>query len=374
MASIFYWNVQMLKLEPIDIPGYETVVKISDPSVALKGFIAVHDTTLGPSLGGIRMYPYAKEEDALADVLRLAKGMTQKAAIAKCETGGGKSVIIGDPHTQKTEALFRSFGRAVEAVKGKYICAEDVGISPDDLEVIRDETKYVVGLQHEHSSGNPAPYTAWGTLRGIQAALEYLDGSQSLEGITVAVQGLGAVGMNLVKMLYWQGARLLVADVRKERVERAMIAFGAEPVDVNEIPFVRCDVLAPCALGGVVSPQTIDLLKCRAIAGCANNQLTDPALALLLKQRGIAYAPDFVINAGGLINVVVEMRKEGYSPYVARQRVDNIYKQVKSIFEIADQNNESTHDAANALASYRLEYGIGKRTEEPEFHHMEMSL
>jgi len=359
-----------LVLEDLQIPGYERVVALTDPSVALKGIIAIHSTDLGPSLGGIRMYPYTSFDDALTDVLRLSKGMTLKSALSQCGTGGGKSVIIGDPAIHKTEALFHSFGRAVDKMMGQYICAEDVGITPQDVNIIHETTKYVVGLHKEKSSGNPAPYTAWGTFRGIQAGLKQVYGTDSVDGRTIAIQGLGSVGMTLAEILFWQGARLIVADVNPQRVQQAQAKFGAQVVPVSEIHTAACDVFAPCALGAVFDDRSIPELRCRIIAGCANNQLLEERHARSLKNRAILYAPDFVINAGGLLNVSVELDKEGYDPHISRQKVDGIYDQLLTIFDISGKSDVSTHEAALSLAEYRLKYHIGKRAEQIAFDHV----
>lgn len=358
-----------LVLEDLQIPGYERVVKISDPSVALTAIIAIHSTALGPTLGGIRMYPYESFDDALTDVLRLAKGMTYKSALSQCGTGGGKSVIIGNPELHKTEGLLLSFGRAVDKLMGQYICAEDVGITPEDVSVINETTKYVVGMQKEHSSGNPAPYTAWGTFRGVQASLQHVYGSDRLDGRTIAIQGLGSVGLHLADMLFWHGAKLIVADINPKKETFAKTKYEAEILPAEEIHAAPCDVFAPCALGAILNDKTIPELRTRIVAGCANNQLLEERHARSLKHRGVLYAPDFVINAGGLINVTVELEKEGYSPFISRQKVDGIYDQLRTIFEIAAKSDVSTHEAAITLADYRLQYHIGKRDAEIAFDH-----
>lgn len=363
-----------LVMEELDIAGYEKVVKIIDKSVALHAIVAIHSTALGPSLGGVRMYPYSAFEDALTDVLRLSKGMTLKSALAECGTGGGKSVIIGDPSIQKTDALFESFGRAVDKLRGMYIAAEDVGITPEDVSLIHNTTKYVVGLHKENSSGNPAPYTAWGTYRGIQSALNKVFGSPSVRGRTIAIQGLGAVGWRLAEFLFWEGAKLVVADVNSERVKQAKVRFAATDVSVAEIHKVPCDVFSPCALGSVITDETIPELQCRIVAGCANNQLAEEKHARILKDRAVLYVPDFVVNAGGLINVSVELEQTGYNPASARDKVDNIYDQLETIFDISDKSEVSTHEAALSLAEYRLTYQIGKRKEELSFDYIGMDV
>lgn len=358
-----------LQLEKIFAPGYEQVIQVTDPSCGLRAIIAIHNTALGPSLGGIRIQPYATFEAALEDVLRLSKGMTYKSAVAGVGFGGGKSVILADPRTEKTPERLHSFGKAVEQLQGWYICAEDVGCTPQDVQIVQEETQYVVGLAHAKSSGDPGPFTAWGTLRGIQAALKKIYGSDAIEGRTIAVQGLGSVGSHLLEGLFWAGARLLIADMDGQKAQRLAKRYGAQVVSPDEILFASCDVLAPCALGGILNEQTIPLLRCRAVAGSANNQLLKDTDAQLLKERGILYAPDFVINAGGLLNVSAELDETGYLPAKPRAQSHRIYDTLLSIFEIAEKNKETTHNAALALAEYRIRYGVGKRTQPPVFHH-----
>jgi leucine dehydrogenase len=360
---------QDLGLEEISVRGYEKVIRVSSPAVGLQGIISLHSLTMGPALGGIRIYPYATFDLALEDALRLSKGMTYKSAVSECGWGGGKSVIIADPKTHKTPALLRTFGQAINRLKGEYIGAEDVGCTPADMLIMSEATPYVVGLPAQGSSGNPSPYTAWGTYRGIQAVLSRLFGSDSPEGKTVAIQGLGSVGMELAKLLFWSGAKLIVSDIDMVKCRNLAVGIGAQVASVHEVLFAECDVLAPCAMGGIINRETISQLRCKAIAGCANNQLLVDADADLLAARNILYAPDFVINAGGLINVSQELAPEGYQPGAARNRVNAIYDQLVAIFDISKQNRCSTHQAAVSLGDYRLKYGIGKRTEPPCFHH-----
>lgn len=350
--------------EILEVAGYEKVVKVTDADSGLTGIIAIHNTTLGPGLGGTRIYPYKNFEEALTDALRLSKGMTYKAAIAQVGLGGAKSVIIADPKTQKSPELLRAFGKAVDRLEGKYICAEDVGCTPDDIETILTATKYACGVHNLRGSGNPSSFTAHGTFLGIQSVLQEMDGSDSLEGKTVAIQGVGSVGRRLVERLFWAGAKLIISDVDIDVIEHFAHEFDAERVSPDEILKVECDVLAPCALGGVINQETIPHLKCRAIAGAANNQLLKPTDADHLKERGILYAPDFVINAGGLINVMNELSAIGYNASRARDMINQVYHQLLQIYEIAQQNNISTHQAAVSLADHRIEKGIGKRTEE----------
>ncbi|MFA5250323.1 MAG: Glu/Leu/Phe/Val dehydrogenase dimerization domain-containing protein [Parachlamydiales bacterium] len=358
-----------LQIEEIEVPGYEKILKVTEAKSKLKALIAIHNTVLGPALGGIRIFPYASLDLALEDVLRLARGMTYKSAVAEVGFGGGKSVIMADPQKDKTEALLCAFGRAVECLKGKYICAEDVGCSVKDVGVIRKETKYVVGLAHEKSSGNPAPFTAWGTFRGIQSALKKVFGSDSLEGKTVALQGVGSVGEVLAELLFWHGARVTIADINQAKVAELQHKFGFKAVAVEQIFQEECDVFAPCAMGGIINDKTLPHLKCRIVAGCANNQLLKPENGEALKARRILYVPDFVINAGGLINVAHETEKRGYHPQSARNKTNQIYDVLTSIYEIAEKKQISTSRAALELGDYRLKYGVGKRSVEPYFHH-----
>ena len=356
-------------LEWLPVKGYEQVVKVTDKRSQLNAIIAIHDTTMGPALGGVRVQPYPTFDDALEDVLRLAKGMTYKSAIAEVGYGGGKIAVIADPKTQKTDEMMFALGLAVEKLGGSYICAEDVGTTPADCKVIRQATKYVVGLPHERSSGDPGPFTAWGVFRGIQSVAKKLFGSDSIEGRTVAVQGLGNVGANLVNYLFWAGANLIISDIDSERLQRVAHHFGARTVAPGQILSVECDILAPCALGAIINDKTIPQLHCKGIAGSANNQLLRDEHGLILKDRGILYAPDFVINAGGLLNVAAETEEAGYVPMLPRTKAHHIYDSLLAIYDIAEKNNDSTHAAAIALADYRIKYGIGKRIVPPTFHH-----
>lgn len=357
-----------LQIQEILVEGFDKVYKVEDPSVGLTGVICLHNLTLGPALGGIRIYPYADFESALHDAKRLAVGMTYKSSVSGCAWGGGKSVIMANP-AQKTEALLLSFGRAIEKLGGIYIGAEDVGTSPKDINIMSQVTKYLVGLDHEKSSGNPSGFTAWGTYRGIQSGLQKVYGSDSVRGKVVAIQGVGSVGTFLADMLFWNGAKLILTDVNEERARKLARQYGAEYCAPNDIFSVDCDVFAPCALGGILSQDTIAKLRCRIVAGAANNQLLTEKDGDLLKEKGILYAPDFVINAGGLINVTEELTPEGYSSVRAQEKTDALYDQLLTIYKIADEKNLSTHQAAKALGDYRLENKIGMRSSAPCFHH-----
>jgi leucine dehydrogenase len=324
---------------------YEQAVFCHDTSTGLKAIICIHNTTLGPALGGCRMYPYADEEAAINDALRLARGMTYKAAASGLNLGGGKSVIIGDPHKDKSEALFRSFGRYIETLGGRYITAEDVGTTTEDMVNIQDKTY--------GGSGDPSPFTALGVFQGMKACAEDKFGSTSLEGKTVAVQGLGHVGYYLCELLHRDGVDLIVTDIRKENVERVVGEFGARAIEPDEIMSVECDVFAPCALGGILDDESIPKLRCAVIAGAANNVLLEPRHGESLAERGILYAPDYVINAGGLINVADEL--EGYNETRSTRRVMGIYESVKRIIAISKRDVAPPQTAADTLALERID-------------------
>lgn len=332
---------------------HEQVLFCNDPHVGLKAIIAIHNTSLGPALGGTRMWNYKTEEDALVDVLRLSKGMTYKAAAAGLNLGGGKAVIIGDPKTQKSEGLFRAFGQFVNSLNGKYITAEDVGTNVQDMEHIFMETPWVTGIPKDFGgSGDPSPYTAHGVLMGIKAAAKEKFGTDSLRGMRVAVQGLGNVGSNLVKYLAEEEAVVTVADIDAGRTKKVAEAYNAKAVSPEEILFVECDIVAPCALGAVVNDQSITKFKAKVIAGGANNVLAESRHGDQLKELGILYAPDYVINAGGLMNVFVEL--EGYSPDRAFEKTRKVYDNMAKVFEIAKRDNIGTHTAADRLAEERM--------------------
>jgi leucine dehydrogenase len=332
---------------------YEQLVFCHDKSTGLRAIIAIHDTTLGPALGGCRMWPYKTEDEAVTDALRLARGMTYKAAASGLNLGGGKTVIIGDPHKDKSEALFRSLGRYVETLGGRYIVAEDVGISTGDMNHVQVETSHVVGVDVTYGgSGDPSPFTALGVLQGMRACVEEVFGTTSLEGRLVAVQGLGHVGYHLCRLLYDEGARLMVTDLEAEAVGRVVREFGAKPVEPDEILSMPCDIFAPCALGAVVNDETLPGLRSSVIAGSANNVLAEPHHGEVLAERGILYAPDYVINAGGLINVADEL--EGYNERRAKGRVMRIEDSVRSIIAIAKRDGVPTSVAADTLALERI--------------------
>jgi leucine dehydrogenase len=332
---------------------YEEVVFFHDPPTGLRAIVAIHSTTLGPALGGTRFYPFESEDEALTDVLRLSRGMTYKAAAAGLDLGGGKAVIIGDPKRIKTEELLRAYGRFIETLGGRYITAEDIGTSRDDMDMVHRETRYVTGISPElGGSGDPSPVTAYGVLLGMRACAEEAWGEHSLQGRRIAVQGVGKVGHHLVKHLMEEGARVVVSDVDVDNLGRAVRDFGVETAEPEKIHAVDCDVFAPCAMGGVIRDDTIPELKCRVVAGSANNQLERPEHGEALAELGIVYAPDYVINAGGLINVADEL--QGYNPERAKARVQSVYRTLREIFEISRDRHVSTSAAADAFAGERI--------------------
>lgn len=332
---------------------YEQLVFCQDKTSGLKAIIAIHDTTLGPALGGTRMWTYASESDAIEDALRLARGMTYKNAAAGLDLGGGKTVIIGDPRKDKNPEMFRAFGRYIQGLNGRYITAEDVGTTEEDMDLIHLETDYVTGVSAEFgSSGNPSPVTAYGIYVGMKAAAKEAFGSDSLEGKTIAVQGVGNVAYTLCKHLHEEGAKLIVTDINKEAVQRAVDNFGAKAVDINDIYSQEADIFAPCALGAVINDDTIPQLKAKVIAGSANNQLKDTVHGDRIHEMGIVYAPDYVINSGGVINVADELN--GYNRERALKRVEGIYGTIEKIFEISKRDNIPTYVAADRLAEERI--------------------
>ncbi|RMH17669.1 MAG: amino acid dehydrogenase [Gemmatimonadetes bacterium] len=331
--------------------GHEQVVFWGEPSLGYKGIIAIHDTTLGPALGGTRFWNYASDWEAIVDVLRLSRGMTYKAAITGLNLGGGKSVIIGDNRVQDREMIFRAHGRAVESLKGRYITAEDVGTSVDDMEFVRMETDSVVGVHGK--SGDPSPITAFGVYHGIRAAAQHRYGDPSLEGKHIAVQGLGHVGRYLCGHLAAEGARLTVTDIDPERVQVVVDEFGATAVDPDEIYAVEADIFAPCALGAVVNDDTLKVFRFDIVAGAANNQLAESRHGQILHERRILYAPDYAINAGGLINVYGELND--WTPERSKRKAADIYNTLLRIFQRAEDENVPTSVAADRVAEHRLE-------------------
>lgn len=345
--------------------GHEEVVFWYDRTTGLRAIVAIHDTSMGPALGGCRRWHYATEEEALTDALRLSRGMTFKNAAMGLDLGGGKSVIWAEADAPKSEAMLRSFGRLVESLGGRYITAEDVGINAEDIATMARETRFVGGLKE--TSGDPSPATALGVLEGIKACLASVYGSPSLAGRHVAIQGLGHVGAVLARMLHEAGAQLTVADITGAQAERVAAELGAAVVPPDAIYDVACDVFAPCALGAIINDDTIPRLACRIVAGSANNQLKEPRHGDALRARHILYAPDFVINGGGVVNVADELHPDGYHPDRAYQRVAQIGQQVAEVIRIAEREDIPTYEAADRLALARLEQiGRVRRTYLPE--------
>jgi leucine dehydrogenase len=329
---------------------HEQLVLWSEPELGYKGIIAIHDTTMGPALGGTRFWSYETDEAAVVDALRLSRGMTYKAAITGLNLGGGKSVIIGDNKTKDREMIFRTHGRAVDSLKGRYITAEDVGTSPEDMEFVHMETEHVVGMLGR--SGDPSPVTAYGVYRGIKACAAFRYGSDSLEGKHVAVQGVGHVGYYLCEDLAAEGAKLTVTDLDKERVQRVVDDFGATAVEHDEIYGVEADVFAPCALGAVVNDDTLEVFKFDIVAGAANNQLARSHHGEAIEKKNILYAPDYAINAGGLINVYGEINE--WSAERSKRKAGDIYNTLLRIFERAKSDGIPTSEAANRVAESRI--------------------
>ncbi len=337
--------------ELIGEQAHEQVSYMYDAESGYRGIIAIHNTTLGSALGGTRFWNYETEQEALIDVLRLSRGMTYKAAVAGLDLGGGKSVILGDNKTADREGIFRAHGRHVELMGGRYITAEDVGTSPQDMDYIRLETHHVVGL--EDRFGDPSPVTAFGVYRGMKACAQFRFGSDSLADKTVAVQGLGHVGYYLCQALHEEGARLIVTDIDAEKVERVAREFGARAVDADDIYSVTADVFAPCALGAVINDDTLAVLKMEIVAGSANNQLAEDRHGDALEQRGVTYAPDYVVNGGGLISVHAELL--GWSMEQAHQKAGEIYGTILGVLEIARDEGIPSYRAARRLALRRIE-------------------
>ncbi len=340
--------------QDLESNGHEQVILCSSREFGLRAIIAIHDTTLGPALGGTRMWTYASDGDALQDALRLSRGMTYKAALAGLNLGGGKAVIIGDPRKDKTEILFRMYGRFIEGLGGRYITAEDVGTSVREMEWVRMETRYVTGIDKAlGGSGDPSPVTALGVYYGMKACVKQLSGNDSLSGKSVVVQGAGNVGSYLCSHLATEGVKIYLTDIDPERLKAVAGRTGAEMVAPEKIFDVRADIFAPCALGAIVNDETLPRLRVGIIAGGANNQLADEEKhGRILVEKGILYAPDYAINAGGLINVATEL--EGYSQEQALARAEGIYGTILEIFAIAAADGVPSYEASRKLAEARI--------------------
>ncbi len=334
---------------------YEQIVYCHDRPSGLRAIIAIHSTRLGPALGGARFYPYASEDAALVDVLRLAKAMTYKAAVAGLDLGGGKAVIIGDPATVKSEALLRAYGRFVDGLGGRYLTAEDVGTTQADMDLIRRETDCVTGVSKSlGGSGDPSAATAYGLLWAMKAVARHVWADPSLDGRHVVVSGIGKVGGHLVGHLVGEGARVSVADVDAQAVSRAVADHGAAEVAVADAHRVKCDIFSPCALGAVLDATTIAELGCATIVGSANNQLADADCATLLAKAGVTYATDYVVNAGGLINIADELAPGGYNQERAYAAVQAIFDTTSRLLTMAEKAAVSTTEAADQLAERRM--------------------
>lgn len=350
---------ELTKVDPVfgqpSFNDHEQVVFCHDKDTGLKAIIGIHNTVLGPALGGTRMWKYANEWEALNDVLRLSRGMTYKSAISGLNLGGGKAVIIGDSKVDKTPEMITRFGQFVHSLSGKYITAEDVGTTTPDMDLIRDVTPHVTGISEERGgSGNPSPVTAYGVYMGMKAAAKHQFGTDKLEGKKVLVQGTGHVGETLIDYLTKEGALVQISDINEARMQEVAAKYGATIFAGDDVYSADVDIYAPCALGATVNDDTIDRLKAKVIAGAANNQLANEQVhGKLLQEKGILYAPDFLINAGGIINVYAEI--VGYDKAEAMRRTENIYNTTLEIFSVAEANGITTQQAAMAIAQKRID-------------------
>ena len=341
----------MSVFDHVEFDNHESINYFHDAATGLKAIVAVHSTALGPGAGGTRRWAYASDADALTDVLRLSRGMTYKNAVAGLKFGGGKAVILASDDAPKSPELFRAFGRCVDSMSGRYVTAEDVGCSVDDMRYVRENTEFVSGLPQcgKDAGGDPSPWTALGCAQGIEACVEARLGTDSLKGLRVAVQGVGHVGLNLCKLLHEAGAELFISDVNGDHIKMTLAEVPATVVPPNELLFADVDVLAPCALGNILTSVTIPKIKARIIAGAANNQLSTPADGVLLAERDILYAPDYVINAGGIISVAAEYYGNSSEDDV-RNDVGRIKERLENIFKEAKETGRPTHELADELA------------------------
>lgn len=350
---------ELHKVDPVfgqvSFDNHEQIVFCNDKDTGLKAIIGIHNTVLGPALGGTRMWKYTNEWEALNDVLRLSRGMTYKSAISGLNLGGGKAVIIGDSKVDKTPEMIAKFGQYVNSLSGRYITAEDVGTTTADMDLIRKHTEYVTGISESiGGSGNPSPVTAYGVYMGMKAAAKYKFGTDNLEGKRVLVQGIGHVGETLVDYLTAEGAKVIIADINEDRLKEIGNKYGAKIYTGDDLYSADVDIYAPCALGATINDDTIGRLKAQVIAGAANNQLANEIKhGQMLKDKGILYAPDFLINAGGIINVYAEIVK--YDKAEAMRKTENIYNTTLEIFDYADTNNITTHEAAFKIAQNRID-------------------
>jgi glutamate dehydrogenase/leucine dehydrogenase len=338
--------------------GHEQVVFGRDPATGLRAIVAIHSTRLGPALGGTRFHAYASEDEALTDVLRLARAMTYKAAVAGLDLGGGKAVIIGDPGRDRTEELIRAYGRLVDSLEGRYLTAEDVGTTQQDMDLIREETRFVTGASPATGgSGDPSPATAYGVLLAMRALARHLWGGTSLRGRHVTVAGVGKVGSAVVRHLAEEGARVTVADVDRAAVARVAADFDVGVAEPDTIHREACDIFSPCAMGGALNRTTSPELQCAAVVGCANNQLADPGCAELVDRAGVLYATDYVVNAGGLINLAEERAPGGYERERARAAIGRIFDTTAALLVRAEAEGITTAEAAGRMAEDRIKAG-----------------
>ncbi|MEO1134980.1 MAG: Glu/Leu/Phe/Val dehydrogenase dimerization domain-containing protein [Pseudomonadota bacterium] len=338
-----------MKSEVLSIEGWRKVVRFTEDEAGLEAIIAVHDATLGPSCGGCRIYPYASFDAGLEDVKRLSRGMTFKNALGGIPFGGGKAVIFADPRRDKTPQLLKAYGRAVESMEGLYYTAEDSGVTEADLAVIRSVTKYAAGMESKGVGGNPSPFTARGVWRGMQAAARRQFGADSLKDLRVSVLGVGAVGMELARLIHEEGGKLVIADVNENAVAEAVVRFGAETSTPDDAIAADVDIFAPCALGGSITKDTIGRLQAKVVAGAANNQLKTPDMDQALMERGVLYCPDYVINAAGVISVGLEILGT-WTTQDLSDRIDNIGATLAEIFNRAEAENAPTGAIADKLA------------------------
>ncbi len=350
---------ELQKMDPVfgqlSFDNHEQIVFCNDKDTGLKAIIGIHNSVMGPALGGTRMWNYANEWEALNDVLRLSRGMTYKSAITGLDLGGGKAVIIGDAKTQKTSELMRKFGEFVHSLSGRYITAEDVGMETKDMDTVRDVTPYVTGISESRGgSGNPSPVTAFGVYMGMKAAAKYKFGTDNLDGKKVLVQGIGHVGETLVDYLTKEGAIVTISDINEARLNEVGAKYGAKIFTGDDLYSADVDIYAPCALGATINDNTVYRINAKVIAGAANNQLAlENVHGPILRDRGIVYAPDFLINAGGIINVYAELAH--YDKAEIMRKTENIYNTTLEIFDYADANNMTSHKAALTIAQNRID-------------------
>lgn len=346
-----------LEIRTISVDGFELVIEAKHAPSKLHAIIAIHNSQLGPAVGGIRMYPYTTVDAALNDVLRLSRGMSYKNASAQIKAGGGKSVIIGNPRTEKTPELLRAFAEFINSLEGKYYAAEDSGIGVEDMTIINEITPYVVGLSGDKGGiGDPSPFTAHGVFKGMQAVALQLWSTPSLKGRTIAIQGIGHVGAALLDLLFWEGANLIIADVNTELLEKCSRLYGdaITIVSPKEIHAVPCDIFAPCAMGAILTHDSIEELQCDAVAGAANNQLATPEIGLLLHKKNILYAPDFVINSGGIIAACAELYDKPINTRLVRDKVHLVYSRLLELFDYAKRKDIAPSTAADELTESLL--------------------